>query len=621
MNPFHEKALDAFAVSGPSTKASYVSVPVSWSENTCHGHGNKILLSSPLEKLADDKSFTDPYLCLVVGPAGVGKSEFIRQLCLRGIENAASRPVFPIRLASCRMPGSNTIGLPQKAISAGTLSDFLFSSLAASAQLSPDTFAKDSFEAIVAQDMILVLDGLDEVIASRAQHLKFWNALWALLKSCTAGQRTKLVVTCRTDYLASLGIDHRSDFGDFIDKDTRVRVHFFRLDFFSSSNIRDYLRSRGVTDKTLQELADRGETESSGIAEIMQRPLLLKLLCDLRDLGSPPNQEGLPSDPTQLLNQLTHQAEIQNQSAHQWSRDGLAEQTLNLFKQQRRKQFRAPEFRVSEIASFLRIEPDRSLSNVELLSAIHLCPFLRRDSEDTVQFTHEVFFEYFVARGMYLPTLKDNRWIDFDRYVLTPDIRRFLRGLLGESVWKDRTARSYAMHDEEELRAWPDPIWAASRLSDLERIRFQLLEFMTMPEAAADLEVVIKLIDEYFDLKRELLFPTYRMYNLEATGVFVWTYRWNPRTPAILATLEQHLLRVLQEGAAEYSLHENNDLYQDSLERLTLRAIDIGLRLRIVTVMKQSQRPASFDWIRHPDTYSEVQALIADIANVLKRAS
>jgi hypothetical protein len=267
---------------------NYVEVPVQWSErewDSAAGHGR--VEESPLNVLAGSAPSSwyapePPYLALLVGPAGVGKSELIRQLSACAATNPSLQlEVLPIKLVQCRWQ-SEMQRFPEENVATDEFRNFLFTSLI---EQQNSGVVGEFLDRVVIEDIhrgsvLLALDGVDEIIINRKQHDLFFRKLLDVLslRDRAKSSAAKIIVSCRLEYLRSLGIYCPEDiFGSPAIPGYTPGLHFLRLDFFSRARIWGYLRRRGQFDQ-LRPLSE----SPSALSDVMERPLFLKLLCDLR---------------------------------------------------------------------------------------------------------------------------------------------------------------------------------------------------------------------------------------------------------------------------------------------------------------------------------------------------
>jgi hypothetical protein len=626
--PYIHQALKQFGIDTEQSleylARYYVEVPAVWARGSWNQEQGK-MIATPFELLVPSASeavypLSTPYITMVIGPSGVGKTEFIRQLCrvcaAAPPETPKSLPlrVLPIRLVDCAW---NLVAGDRKP-SPEQFRDSLFSRLL----LMDDSILSDISEG----SLLLALDGLDEVVRKRAEHNVFFECLNEMLAPHHLGgrYRIRVVVTCRVKYLEELGVGgaqdilphfaarvfeagaSESEWGERPTDDDRwnrdaarlaeqTAVHFLRLDFFNPARIKKYLGARKL--ESLAKYVKPDPPESHAVGEIMQRPLFLKLLCDVAQ--SKPGKEALEvQNIADVMNRLADSAAANVDSAWAWDNDALARAALGIFKE-RRSGFDSE----AEVAPVIRKRGQRgpvAEPPADLFEAIHKCPFLRREGSG-LRFTHQIFFQYFVARGMFLSLQESEAregggLADFDRFVLTVEMRQFLREMLGNAVWMERTRKSFAL-DADSLGEWPKPEWAQERYAQLENIRTQLLRYMTAPEQKPDSEER-KALGDFLELNlnASLLHARYLLCCHEGVAIYVGEHRWGRE--GIETEFENRIRKDLEAAIRTLKRGGHPPQYVDDLGRLVLRILDIGYRLRFPTVLRWAEREAQLKVIR-----------------------
>jgi hypothetical protein len=206
---------------------------------------------------------------------------------------------------------------------------------------------------------------------------------------------------------------------------------------------------------------------------------------------------------------------------------------------------------------------------------------------DTVVFSHNVFQEYFVARGIVLDL--DSNGDAFDRLVLNSDMRFSLRFLVderypdeaNEKSWYRRTRRSYAL---DRPAAWQLSGGRSFKdlSADLDAVRKTLLDYMTDPRMVSS-ESLQETIEKFFEYETLSLNARYLMYNYEAIAVYLWKHPWEDSSQWLLHKFEQRLLaRTLDlrfELDGELEDREGHEL-------LAERILSIGRRLQLSEITR-----------------------------------
>lgn len=624
MRGYVHQALSRFGIdtSEPPSQLgeNYVEVPVQATHYEWDKGDRGRMVESPLLYVADPTpdgiaSLAPPFLAMLIGTSGVGKTEMVRQL-YRHTALLPGNPIdlLPVSLVQCSWRGTHQPFPPQPPPQ-NEFRDFLFTPLIEqSSGLVGELVDRVVLEDIHSGAVMLALDGLDEIATGRGQHDAFFHSLFDLLKWRDRGRKSaaRILISGRVEYLSALGIKDGNDLtgvaggGKFT-----MPVYFLRLDFFADSRIKAYLRRRRAYEQFGNFLHVKPGAGPGQISDMLRRPLFLKLLCDLADASGDDCITSI-NTPTEVLNNLVNRTVSKTRLfwSWVWDNDRLATMALALYKTGR------TSFRRDEILAF--IEPSdgdvqTGATPPDPFQAIHKCPFLRRDG-DELRFTHQIFLDYFVALGMYVDRLRSEDKgpadaSDFDRYVLTVEMRRFLRDLMGEPAWRERTRRTYALDD---LESWPDPEWAIENELQLETIRNKLLTCMTDSVAIGDAESDI---EQFMELKPEKLHPSYRSYNYEAIAVYLWDHRWKESERKLEHRFDARLRSELETALGTLSKLSAGDPARDAWERLVLRTLSAAYRLRLSSVLRYAGRKDRFQHISGPDTKANIERITKPLSS------
>ncbi len=616
MRGYVQRSLNLFGLDTSEPLSSladqYVDVPVQWNiEEWNAQQGRSMLHESPLALIAGspaERPLRPPFIAFTIGPSGVGKTEMIRQLCRYTASHAEPKDVLPIALSRCSWSGSGISRFPNEKPNIDEFRDYLLSRLRRQDRIDVGQILDNTIlDDVHSGDVILALDGLDEVITQRKQHDYFFQCLLEFLDVANRrDSRARIVVTCRLEYVQSLGIHSGDDIRQRQEYFRRIAVNFLRIDFFGRSRVLKYLHRRLAAELLRLMEDDNRSDANTKLVEIMHRPLFLKLLCDLADADPGQITPSLATI-TDVMNALVENARSNAPGLWTWSNDELARHSLNLFKVRRASLAR------DEIVRFVMRKDGGTGVPLDPFEAVHKCPFLKRDGE-RLRFSHPLFFEYFVARGMHRDLVSsDNpdRLVDFDRHVLTVEMRRFLRDLLGEEAWKARTRRSYAL-DENSHHLWEDPEWVRANYQDLDRVRYALLAYMTEPENV-QLEDVRRDVRSFLEFGGKLLHPAYLMYNYEAVAVYLSDHQWEPEDQKLLRDFHKRLRDDIDQVLRRIPQLAPDHPNRDARGRLVLRILDIAYRLKLKQVWKYATRPERFDAIMEPDTRNEIQLIQREI--------
>jgi hypothetical protein len=609
LQKFLASAHELFGLHSKEHNEHYIDVPARLGRNRLPAgtfeHVNPILFLTGIHAgrvtpYAAQKLAPAPSVSLIVGQYGLGKTELIFRVCEQ--MRLSTEKVLPVNLALCRDDAG--IALLDGEPSSEAVSTLLFDRIFKRAGLDRDGVLPALLSDIRNGRILLILDGLDELVSNQTQHNHFFAGLMRLLEGAEA--RFRVIVSMRFEYLSLSGVaaDDASDLAALIQRHGTagkdVAVFFLVLDYLGDSGVEDYLDDR--LDDGARVYADiRGY---SRVLEMLRRPLLLRIFCDVApnvDLPDLLAKLGHRGNPVPLLKAFTKAASSDKALAKAqddiaeftWDIEALARQSLDLYRHSQ------SELTVRAIRSVLRpIEGESSVEEIvtlpveEVLKGVHKCPFLKLDSavvhsedQKVARFAHRIFFEYFTARAM-AAELQDRSAVvgkrAFDELVLNVDMRKFLRGLVEDDVtWYKETRPSYGLDNPEE---WED---AKGTLFDvLEQKRRILLDAMTDPENPEYYkESPLKrntMETVHWFVQRQAgpgLHPGYLTYNYESVAVYL-TYQRNPGLEDLRKrfdrSLHDRLLAVLAIlGHDEPKLQTANSL-------LLERVLDIGRRLRFV---------------------------------------
>jgi hypothetical protein len=541
-----------------------------------------------------------PSLSLVVGQYGLGKTELMFQVCHQ-MQYSVETPL-PVNLALCR---DRVEVLDGGTVTASEMADLLFGRIAARAGVETSFLLDQLQPAIRSGQIVLLLDGLDELISTPAQHHAFFAGLMTLLNhrgAEGAGARFKVVISMRFEYLSGVADDARDLVGRL-----RIPVFYLVLDYLGDSGVAAYLAARLPEMKSIfSEI--RGHRL---LLDMFRRPLLLRIFCDLAlrsDFRLPELFVKLDQDnsPAALLDAFIDTAaddarlrEAQDQIGRViWSPGQLALKSLDLSRNGE-TELTVEHLRdvIVPIGDEISQDEIRDLPATEVLKGLHKCPFLRQDlvgvdletdkEARVARFAHKIFLEYFTAKAMAAEMKAQSivrQALDptpqkrvFDELVLNVDMRKFLRGLLeSDDEWRRETRKSYGLVDAKDLEEWKKR--GTDDFDDLDRNRWTLLQFMTDPEHPP--ENIHKTVRAFLDRQQRWLHPRYLLYNYEAVAVYLWYERRNPATVPLKAEFGDIVRRRLEEVLID--LHGLGAAASDERRAKSLlleRLLDIGRRL------------------------------------------
>ena len=558
LTTFLENTRDRF--SDVRSTPLYISVPAHHSgpllpeDDLINAHGTTIIDPFALftDGLVDRRTasirfpLVPPYLVCVVGDYGLGKTELIRRLGAElwdlHIRQGTPAPLA-VSLGRRQSKRSSLLGHNEP-------EEFARALFGVPSASSPGFVSSELLPAIRSGRVLVFLDGLDELVFADEEHNVFFDNLARMLLGPADGSgplSMRLVIGVRMAYFraftnASAAADDEPI--SLFDVGSAAVAwhaqHFVRLLFFEKDDVLCYLAER-FGDARAEEIFDRVEAHPS-LLGMLRRPLLLSLFCQLAD-GDPMALDELikllvargraPAAP--LVETFVESASADRLREEQelfgpigWDVHELS--TLSLAALRRREN----RIAVDDLKGALRpIEdhpepapPVDELSTEDVLKSIHKCPFLRMTISDSgkryADFAHTLFFDYFVAKGMYAELLAEGESVNaFDELVLpSTEMRQFLRHFMDDAEpgrWFQRTALSYG------FREWPD--LDSARKEELDRIRRTLLDGMTYPEEPPD--DVRQEIDRFLEVDGGdmWLHPKYRMYNYEAVAVWLSQHR------------------------------------------------------------------------------------------------
>lgn len=539
-----------------------------------------------------------PGCFFIVGQYGLGKTELIYQICQYLLEapNRESVPQpLPINLALCR----NELGYIRPGITADDFCHLLFDRILAEAKLNLSFVKSELLPEIHAGRILLLLDGLDELVATNRENRRFLKGLARMLAAdptgggMTSASEARAVVSMRLEYL--YGVSNADDAGDLTDivnqaqAALKFNTYFLKLDFLEDSRINAYFCQRLTAGNEAFEKVQKNEQ----LLEMLRRPLLLRIFCDLAErqpkkkfhllLESLKNQEH-PARLLQLFVDLAAHDAILNKYQKKiadfvWDADELAKISVKMYESGK------SEMSLTDAGSILKSTDGKApclLTESEILDGIHKCPFLLKDvrtsgsgSQITIRFAHKIFYEYFIAKGIALHKDSDNYdpWMNL---VLNVDMRKFLKGLVPESEWYERTKKSYAM-ESEQLPSWRHEL----NFTELEKERRFFLDFMTDPENEKylkDEDHSLASTVKRFLAREDQLHPRYLLYTYEAVALYVEYHKWDEEGAEISKDFSEILHKRIQKIIAAFSDEkpDRRAVYALLLERI----LHIGQRLR-----------------------------------------
>jgi hypothetical protein len=529
-----------------------------------------------LVDLAANASLAMASICVCVGQYGLGKTELVFQICEQ-LRKETSCKAIPITLNECRKSVHQVIPGPSHGLEA--FAQFLFSPLSGG---EGGEFSADAIlESIRSGKTILVIDGLDELGLRLPELQDFFQQLLDLVTKGHSGQvRSTVFVTVRREYLAGLGISTSVALFGFDPREAvALRLLFFRLGLFSDSHIEWYLSQRD------QEDAFERLRKFPELLSILRRPLFLKVFADLfGDEARIKDLRYLAETPVKLIaafvEQQTEASQAESIGRFRWDNEKLTDKALRLYR------LRRAELSIAEVGELLSTPKGQAPDIDEIWSSIHKCPFLIKTGENSVQFSHKIFIEYFTAcalvAGVESESPAEQTFSPFDELVVDVDTRRFVRDMLGRERWIERTYYTYGFGDPSGWHVMKDGRDPKKMFPFLNEIRIQLLDYLTDPDQP-NVDHVRRAIRRFFGVEGLHLHPSYLIYNYEAITIFLWYNRSDKRD----AKIESHFTTLLKERFDDVrSRLALNDDSHPHWERLVERILSIADRLRIEQITR-----------------------------------
>jgi hypothetical protein len=222
-------------------------------------------------------------ISIVVGQYGLGKTELLHQICgyVTGAQNDAdSLKPLPISLAACQEELSILSTIPSKE----RFSTLLFSHILKKTSAAEDFVLDTVLPRIIQGNILLILDGLDELILNSSQHRNFFSGLTKFLeesKKNAQNSHFRVVVSTRLEYLLALDSAEASELVSVAKNVGRggvaAPIYFLTLDLFDDSRIKNYLEN---VIHAGEELLQKVQVNPQ-LVDILRRPLLLKIFCEL----------------------------------------------------------------------------------------------------------------------------------------------------------------------------------------------------------------------------------------------------------------------------------------------------------------------------------------------------
>jgi len=538
-----------------------------------------------------------PSFSVLVGQYGLGKTEFVHQLSGRLLSGPRPYEPLPVSLDRCRQAYGHELVYAQ--LQGDAFLRFLFAATLNSGECPSggvDLIRQEVVPAVQSGDVLLILDGVDELgLADKAQLNEFCFNVLSLIHPGTDWEncRARVLLTMRFEFMAALGVDNAFAMLRFGEEELRLPIYFFKLDYFSDSQIEAYLGNRNKSD-----LYERLSTQPETL-QMLRRPLFLKIFADVMPVDATGKELREWGEPAAFIEEIVRRASATAMDQHpamtRWNDDRLAEKAVEMYRT------RQSEMEIHEVRRLL-VRQEHSVSDSQVWTQVHKCPFLKRVSRDKVQFSHQIFLEYFTARGMAMAAKSGDTFDAFDELVLDVDIRRLLRNMMGD-LWRKRTERSYGF---EEPEAWEIAGGLLEHRVELERIRWELLEIMTDPldPDGGKAEANRKTIRDFLNVEDRGLHPCYLTYAYEGVAVYLWHHRWEKAD----VKLSKHF-----EGILKHRLDDVNDrLTRPSplkahYERLVERIISIAGRLHYQAIERYNLPPI-LQKIEVPDTRARISA-------------
>lgn len=472
-------------------------------------------------------------------------------------------------------------------------------------------------EKIYSGDILLALDGLDEIVTGVEDCKVILQALVQFLLKAPPGwlrPHFDVIVSVRSEFLCNIGlatvealrealVEAGMNTADF------PAVYLVRLDHLGEPKVKQYLERR-------EHAHYRSQLEKNQkLMKLLQRPLLLKLFCDYLDqVGEKSHEPAELETPVEVLSAFlrSHRSdEIQVSKGggslkFTWDYDKLAETAMEIYEKAGGLGY---EFRLDRVQDAVSVDPPASDAPPKDFLArvcpliVHKCAFIIILDDKFCAFSHRIFYEYFVANGILIqmqPYAEQVRTFDrFDELILNVDMRKFLKDLVEKrhknnphySDWQTRTRVSYAL-GEAHLSQWGEfgrhltyggPDWRR-----LENLRWRLLQVMTAPEVESnDGE---QLLRDAMAEEEGALHPRYRMYNLEAIAVYL--LHWPGK--AYVSDCWERFSKLLEKRliVTVTELGAGKEEHKASLSLLLEKCIDIARRLRFPWIRSWSEGEA-----------------------------
>ncbi|WP_445372042.1 NACHT domain-containing protein [Methylomonas sp. HW2-6] len=627
------------AIDNISNISTYIRVPASVSDNELIYHPtstNEVTILNPLIFLTGitgkgeieyrrQTIISPPAMTIVVGHYGVGKTELAHQVYNYTQANKSHQFILPINLALFRQGEEKFT----KWLNSDKFPVYLLRSIFDKDLETSKIFPEQLMECIRLGQILLYLDGLDELITSAQDHREYFRSLGKFLSSSTSEKhKFHVVVSMRMEYLSSVDSMDGSQLIDsfYSGYGTKgANIHFLMLDFFNNDLLHEYLirRNLGDADKIVQQIF-----ENQRLLEMLKRPLLLRIFCDLLEKIDEPSLLFKIERHSDLIESIVSSAAkdpllITAQgimTSFIWDIEKLASCTLKIYREYRNI------FNVTDVKQMLSplspeyggIDSIVEASDQWIFDCVHKCPFLERIDQNHIRFSHKIFLEYFTAKGISSEVInkdKDSQFNAFDDIVLNPDMRLMLREILGPKYWMERTRKSYGLDSHDE---WEFPKNAPSRhafLDDLNNKRQILLDSMTTP-SNPPLETEDTIEWYLSECNSSWLHPRFLTYNSEAVAVYLWYHRWSPKFDLLNKTFMKHLKLTVERVIKKIELLQSTpEIHQpiQAYEILLERYLDIGKRLRhswFTTFSQGKDSTKCLELIQTQDTRKRIMAIL-----------
>lgn len=583
------------------------------------------------ERMAPEHSIS-----IILGEYGSGKTELVHQICDLLWQNGAQKLLpLPIALADCR--SDREILDRDDPPSRHDFCAFLFQNFSKKNSL---------VKAVQSGRVLLLLDGLDEIVRKQHQYENFFFGVGALFSEVGGPAIPRAVISIRQESIAGLDPDG-STLAEYLRKgkrsDIHLRVFFLNLYFFDLHRIRGYLEQRIPDIPNLLEMVWKND----GLKGILRRPLLLKIFGDLASHADPEELEEIvarqEADAAILIRLYIEKASEEAKRSQEkfldrriaWDNDRLAEETLQLYRKNK------VHFQAEDVREILDV-PETArpqLSEEEIFLGVHKCPFLIvaversiRSKKRRLSFSHRCFFEYFTAFGMVRGVVKEKGPTeDLDDLVLNVDMRKFLRTLLNQEAEKHEmpqisfdnvTRRSYGLEESDDLKLWNRGLLVNGEedWERLEEMRKVLMHGMTDPERAD--ERTDRFVRQFMDLENTGLHPGYLMYNYEAVAVYLMYRRWSKEGRLLSEAYSEKIRARLEQCRRDLAAHQRSEVnlgrLEDTIGRLVERIFSIALRLRYPWVKDYpSWKNEILTLIQKQDTHDRIEGILRDIEHAI----